>query len=285
MSRNQTEFSYTNLSSFISVKIPLATLNTEKETKPDSVRKTEETKGSINTGFERGAENEPKIRSNEDSDLVTERNRKFEDVGKQLREFNQEDRNRVAEERSNARRDYFEGDRWSQGYFRREDSWRNRPSDEVDTPLFPTNMDNRNSEPIFAKIVNPGVKIMRVEREWGNNLSQDNYRNSNSSQYDNVPTRMRRMSPGILKKLGSRDVSFNIPPASRNFGNGDRIERLEDCFDALQNSIGTQTGSQRDVASPSSPNDPGYVRHTANNWPYDMKAKTPGSSPEHNDKK
>lgn len=39
-----------------------------------------------------------------------------------------------------------------------------RPVDEIDTPRFPTET-NHKSEPIFAKIVNPSVKIMKVERD------------------------------------------------------------------------------------------------------------------------
>lgn len=39
-----------------------------------------------------------------------------------------------------------------------------RPVDEVDTPRFPVETNNK-SEVMFAKIVNPGVKIMKVERD------------------------------------------------------------------------------------------------------------------------
>lgn len=47
-----------------------------------------------------------------------------------------------------------------------------RPIDEIDTPRFP--MEYEKGEPIFAKIVNPSVKIMRVERDIEEML--DNYR-------------------------------------------------------------------------------------------------------------
>lgn len=49
-------------------------------------------------------------------------------------------------------------------YYRHEKMFRDRIDDEIDTPRFPA---TRNSmpEPMFAKIVNPSVKIMRVERE------------------------------------------------------------------------------------------------------------------------
>jgi len=47
-----------------------------------------------------------------------------------------------------------------------------RPIDELDTPRFPTEFENR--EPIFAKLVNPSVKIMKVERDVEEAL--DNYR-------------------------------------------------------------------------------------------------------------
>lgn len=38
-----------------------------------------------------------------------------------------------------------------------------RPIDEIDTPRFPTEFEKR--DPMFAKIVNPSVKIMKVERD------------------------------------------------------------------------------------------------------------------------
>lgn len=47
-----------------------------------------------------------------------------------------------------------------------------RPIDEIDTPRFPTEYDKR--DPIFAKIINPSVKIMRVERDIEEAL--DSYR-------------------------------------------------------------------------------------------------------------
>lgn len=91
---------------------------------------------------------------------------------------------------------------------------------------------------------------------------------------------MRGTSSSILKK--DRGVSLNgsLAPKTHNRideRNKNEIEMLEECFSSLR-STGTQTG----VRTPSSPTDPGYVRHTASNWPHDLKAKTPGSSPEHN---
>jgi len=47
-----------------------------------------------------------------------------------------------------------------------------RPIDELDTPRFPIEFENR--EPIFAKVVNPSVKIMKVERDVEEAL--DSYR-------------------------------------------------------------------------------------------------------------
>lgn len=44
----------------------------------------------------------------------------------------------------------------------------NRPSDEVDTPRFPTTRDNM-IEPTFPKFINPSVKIMRVDRDYDDN--------------------------------------------------------------------------------------------------------------------
>lgn len=46
-----------------------------------------------------------------------------------------------------------------------------RPVDEIDTPRFPT--EYVKGEPIFARIVNPSVKIMKVERDVEEAL--DNY--------------------------------------------------------------------------------------------------------------
>ncbi|RLU20884.1 hypothetical protein DMN91_007498 [Ooceraea biroi] len=145
-----------------------------------------------------------------------------------------------------------------------------RPIDEIDTPRFPTEFEKR--DPMFAKIVNPSVRIMKVERDVEEEL--DNYRYSDNSQYDNVPVRMRGPSSGILK--GYRDVSFNAPPPPKDYRSRgrerskDEIEMLEEYLGALR-TTGTQT-------APSSPTDPGYVRHTASNWPQDAKSRP---SPDH----
>ncbi|XP_043281940.1 uncharacterized protein [Venturia canescens] len=155
-------------------------------------------------------------------------------------------------------------------YYRHEKIYRDQMDDQVDTPRFPATRDGM-PEPMFAKIVNPSVKIMRVERE-----PEDTYdtRNSDSSQYDNVPTRMAGNPDGILKR--HRDASFNVSSPLRTYvakdgSNHDDIEMLEEWINVLKTTTGTQTG-------PSSPTDPGYVKHTANNWPKDLKLKTPGSS-------
>ncbi|CAK9816978.1 hypothetical protein ANTQUA_LOCUS9188 [Anthophora quadrimaculata] len=154
-----------------------------------------------------------------------------------------------------------------------------RPMDEVDTPRFPIET-NARSEPVFAKIVNPSVKIMKVEHDVEETL--ESYRYSDTSQYDNVPVRMRGMSPKNKKK--NHEVSFNVPPPPKGYGkeidkSHDELEMLEECFHSLRtSSTGTQTPNLR---TPSSPNDPGYVRHTANNWPQETRTKTPSSSPSH----
>lgn len=46
-----------------------------------------------------------------------------------------------------------------------------RPVDEIDTPRFPTEYEK--GDPVFARIVNPSVKIMKVERDVEEEL--DNY--------------------------------------------------------------------------------------------------------------
>ncbi|KAL6254690.1 hypothetical protein P5V15_013997 [Pogonomyrmex californicus] len=147
-----------------------------------------------------------------------------------------------------------------------------RPIDEIDTPRFPTEYEK--GDPVFARIVNPSVKIMKVERDVEEAL--DNYRYSDNSQYDNVPIRMRGSS-GILKSH-HRDVSFNVPPPPKDYRSRrskDEIEMLEEYFGVLK-TTGTQTSR-----TPSSPTDPGYVRHTASNWPQEIKSSTPKPSPEH----
>lgn len=47
-----------------------------------------------------------------------------------------------------------------------------RPIDEIDTPRFPTEYE-KGDHPVFARIVNPSVKIMKVERDVEEAL--DNY--------------------------------------------------------------------------------------------------------------
>ncbi|XP_011641509.1 uncharacterized protein LOC105429944 [Pogonomyrmex barbatus] len=148
-----------------------------------------------------------------------------------------------------------------------------RPIDEIDTPRFPTEYEK--GDPVFARIVNPSVKIMKVERDAVEE-ALDNYRYSDNSQYDNVPIRMRGSS-GILKSH-HRDVSFNVPPPPKDYRSRrskDEIEMLEEYFGVLK-TTGTQTSR-----TPSSPTDPGYVRHTASNWPQEIQSSTPKPSPEH----
>lgn len=150
-----------------------------------------------------------------------------------------------------------------------------RPIDEIDTPRFP--MEYEKGEPIFAKIVNPSVKIMRVERDVEEALN--NYRYSDNSQYDNVPVRMRQSS-GILKTY-HRDVSFNAPPPPKEYRSSGGRERSKDEIEMLEEYLGVlrSTGTQT-PRTPSSPAEPGYVRHTASNWPQDFKSSTPRPSPD-----
>ncbi|KAK2585068.1 hypothetical protein KPH14_008584 [Odynerus spinipes] len=287
------------------------TMTSEKETKStkekESSKMDEESKprinGKVNEGFEKisdqsgrkiiedsmedGSESR-RVGQRASDDYELERNRNFDNVEREMREHTQNFENgrvlrdsqryREAEtlQRSSAGKKSFEDDRRAEDsriVYKSRDIYQ-RPVDEVDTPPFPTNL-GRGTEPVVSKIVNPGVKIMKVQRDVDE--VPDAYRYSDASQYDNVPVRMRGTSLGILKR--SRDVSFDsshkihgkIDERSR-----DEIEMLEECFSTLR-STGTQTG----VRLPSSPTDPGYVRHTANNWPHELKTKTPGSSPEH----
>jgi len=87
-----------------------------------------------------------------------------------------------------------------------------------------------------------------------------------------------RGSSGILKGTSYRDVTFNVPPPPKDYRSRrskDDIEMLEEYLGVLR-TTGTQT-----ARTPSSPTDPGYVRHTASNWPQDIKSSTPRPSPEH----
>ncbi|XP_044008903.1 uncharacterized protein LOC122852874 isoform X2 [Aphidius gifuensis] len=150
---------------------------------------------------------------------------------------------------------FIDAERQTKDYInRRHDSY-------VDTPRFPTTKDNI-IEPVFPKFINPSVKIMRVDRyddDDDNDHFETRGRFSDLSQYDNVPT---RIAPGILKR------GYNMSSINNNkraVGRGrDEIEKLEEWVGVLRKSTtGTQTG-------PSSPTDPGYVRHTASNWPRDI---------------
>ncbi|KAI4498541.1 hypothetical protein M0802_006247 [Mischocyttarus mexicanus] len=286
------------------------TVTTEKEIMPSKEiqnskpeEESKEINGKINEGFqkldvrglkdidEEDTDQHQRLESRQYDNYESERNRHFNIVERELREHKQNYENgRVLRDNQRYREaEILQGNIPANRMFddnrRTEDSRivyksrdiYQRPVDEVDTPPFPTNL-NRNNEPIFSKIVNPSVKIMKIQRDVDE--PHDTYRYSDSSQYDNVPVKMRGTSPSILKK--DRGVSSNgslalkipskIEERSRN-----EIEMLEECFSSLR-TTGTQTG----VRTPSSPTDPGYVRHTASNWPHDIKAKTPGSSPEHN---
>ena len=66
-------------------------------------------------------------------------------------------------------RDDRDAVRVSNGYYRNEEVYQ-KPVDEVDdTPPFPT-----HEATVFSKIVQPSVKIMRVERD--DDRRYDNYR-------------------------------------------------------------------------------------------------------------
>lgn len=261
-----------------------------KSGKTISAAKDSETKGKVSDAnivpekpsdrLQRAANEE---RSEDFERTEVDRSRSFEHFEREYdqnfengRVLRDSQRHRDAELQRSARDSYERGIEEPRMIYKMQDVYQ-RPVDEVDTPRFPTETVARE-KPMFAKVVNPSVKIMKVERDVDD--AQD-YRYSDISQYDNVPTRMRGTSLGILKK--HRDVSFNVPPPPKNYGNGrersrDEIEMLEDCFDVLRTtSTGTQTGNR----TPSSPTDPGYVRHTASNWPHETKAKTPRSSPDH----
>ncbi|KAG7210140.1 hypothetical protein KM043_011701 [Ampulex compressa] len=296
----------------------IAALTTEKESKEaktngsSQVPEAKDVNGNINEGFDmvdsrqrrddqesmddrpRSDQDRPASVSNQrpKDAYHEERNRKFDHVERELREYTQNFENgrtlresqRYREPESLQRHmiareplDIERRPEESRVVYKAQDIYQ-RPVDEIDTPRFPTEFETRSGT-MFTKIVNPSVKIMRVERDVEEEF--DAYRYSDTSQYDNVPVRMRGASPGILKR--NRDVTFKVPPPPRINGqerSKDDIEMLEECFGVLRT---TTTGTQTGFRSPSSPTDPGYVRHTASNWPRDAKTKTPGSSPERRD--
>lgn len=114
---------------------------------------------------------------------------------------------------------------------------------------------------------------------------------SDTSQYDNVPTRLRGSSTSTSPAAGisrrPRDVSFADPRRSRDSQQTavaviqDEIEMLEECFDALKTTMATSAPTTSSVtASPArkttttisiGPNSPGYVKQTASNWPNSAK--------------
>ncbi|XP_031837596.1 uncharacterized protein LOC116429145 isoform X2 [Nomia melanderi] len=289
-----------------------ATLSTEKESKPSKSSKstgkaTKSEDGTVNDGFEKAEErhqksspeeisedprnwerDRPMSQSFKSSGHRDEENGRLSYEESERREHTQNFENgralrdsarlRSSETQKNGQRDSYKMDHrhdMPKIVYKVQDIYQ-RPVDEVDTPRFPTEMDARG-DAMFAKVVNPGVKIMKVEHDVDETF--DSYRYSDTSQYDNVPIRMRGASPNYKK---SRDVSFNVPSPPKGYGKAynkikDEMEMLEECFGSLR-TASTQTAGAR---TPSSPTDPGYVRHTASNWPQETKMKTPGGSPVH----
>ncbi|CAL7933110.1 unnamed protein product [Xylocopa violacea] len=256
-------------------------LTTEKESKspmassPKTLKK--DNNGNVNDGFEKLDEQQQKSsaqkQSEDPSKWDPDRSFKYqyEENGdsKELKEYAQNFENRKALRDSQLYRDSemqkaANGDTYKVDHkmgeptvvYKSQDIYQ-RPVDEVDTPRFPIETNGR-SEAVFSKVSQPGVKIMKVERDAGK--TSEAYRYSDTSQYDNVPIRMRT-SPKAQKK--DRDVTFNIPPPpskthKKAFDRSKQeIEMLEECFRSFRTvSTGTQTPS---VRTPSSPNDPGIA--------------------------
>ncbi|XP_015122424.1 uncharacterized protein LOC107044881 [Diachasma alloeum] len=262
---------------------PTTTLSMEKEAKigknDGSIQSLHEnaTSGNINEGFDKlshknhhdGIQSSDRVHRPTTSDVgvspeytnSSDGDIKFIDAERQFREAQNNRRHSENADRyreldgANNERNFYEGPKLII-----------RPSDEVDTPRFPISGDKY--EAAFPKMINPSVKIMAIERHMDDNSNNNHGRYSDSSQYDNVPT---RIAPGILKH--DRDRSYNISRALGTDRHRDEIDALEEWVGVLRKSTtGTQT---RNI--PSSPTDPGYVRHTANNWPREMKGKISGS--------
>nr|XP_012145749.1 PREDICTED: uncharacterized protein LOC100877926 isoform X1 [Megachile rotundata]XP_012145750.1 PREDICTED: uncharacterized protein LOC100877926 isoform X1 [Megachile rotundata] len=270
------------------------TITTEKETKPKAespkISKKDDN-GNINVGFDKMEEQRQKTSAPQSENLQKweqdQRTYRSEEEKREPKEYTQNFENGIALRDSQRYRDsetQKSANRESYKMMHRmemptvvyksHDIYQ-RPVDEVDTPRFPIESSNRG-ETMFAKIINPGVKIMKVEHDVDEAF--DGYRYSDTSQYDNVPIRMKRSSPKSQRK--NRDVSFNVPPPPKGYEkeiekSKDEIEMLEECFSSLRTaSTGTQTAN---VKTPSTPTDPGYVRHTASNWPHEAKSKSPSS--------
>ncbi|XP_014236004.1 uncharacterized protein LOC106658518 [Trichogramma pretiosum] len=222
---------------------------------------------------------------------------RLERAERQIREYAQNiDNGRSKQLRG---RDDRDGGKKTNGYYRNDEVYQ-RPVDEVDDiPPFPT-----HEATVFTKVIQPSVKIMRIERD--NERGYDNYRLSDSSQYDNVPARMRGgSSPGILKR--QHDAYSTDPRRLQGYPGTDQqrrqlttqrdrdeIEMLEEYFDELRMST-TNTATRTTIAEPTtirigssasrkivggttsktpvSPSDQGYVKHTASNWPQQLKSK------------
>lgn len=107
--------------------------------------------------------------------LNEDQNRKFQNAERQTREYP----HNIDKSRRHLRdtEEPFENGHVGQRarkeneFFRPQDIYQ-RPVDELDTPRFPATLEKQ--EPIFAKIVNPGVKIMRVDRDVEETI--ENYR-------------------------------------------------------------------------------------------------------------
>ncbi|XP_032669425.1 uncharacterized protein LOC116843260 [Odontomachus brunneus] len=266
--------------------VPIVT--TEKDTKPKSkqtvVKLPDDEDGRLNDAFEKTddrrfdrAKSQQSPSENRSPDSRDDRDSRVSRGDQDPREDAQNFENGRALRDSQRYREIktrYDPDRKSEEsriMYRSQDVYQ-RPIDEIDTPRFPMEFEKRDST--FAKIINPSVKIMKVERDIEEAL--DNYRYSDNSQYDNVPVRMRGSS-GILKS--HRDAFFNVPAPPKEYRSyrgqersKDEIEMLEECFGVLK-TTGTQT-----ARIPSSANEPGYVRHTASNWPQDAKSR---ASPDH----
>lgn len=183
----------------------VTTMTTEKEMKSskekESTKSKEESKeinGKINEGFEK-IDDRRRRETDEDSDKPKrleqlaydnyrlERNRNFDNVERELREHTQNFENgrvlrnsqryREAEtlQGNSAANRSFDDDHRSEDtriIYKTRDIYQ-RPVDEVDTPPFPTNF-GRGNEPNFGKIINPSVKIMKIQHDV--NEPHDSYR-------------------------------------------------------------------------------------------------------------
>lgn len=165
---------------------PVVTAEDAKKSKPIVVKMPEDENGRVNDAFQKAERHADPARSQEESPRTRPQDTRDD---REPRGFDQDPRERSQNfENGRAVRDSqryreFEVPRAivhdpdrriedSRIIYKSRDIYQ-RPIDEIDTPRFPTEYEKNGNGPLFARIVNPSVKIMKVERDVEEAL--DNY--------------------------------------------------------------------------------------------------------------